>query len=65
MAKTKRRATTKFAVGTEVRVKTGVTLPDLPGIPLGNWAGTISEVFADQTPVTCEIKWNRQTLVRI
>jgi hypothetical protein len=46
----------------EVRVKTGVTLPDLPDIPLGNWAGTISNIFVNQTPVTYEIKWNRRTL---
>jgi hypothetical protein len=49
MSKTKRLAATKFSVGTKVRVKTGVTLPDLPDIPLGNWAGTISEVFADNS----------------
>lgn len=62
MSKTKSRATAKFATGTEVRVKTGVTLPDLPDIPLGNWAGTISNIFVNQTPVTYEIKWNRRTL---
>lgn len=43
-------------------MKTGVTLPDLPDIPLGNWAGTISNIFVNQTPVTYEIKWNRRTL---
>lgn len=62
MSKTKGLAATKFSVGTEVRVKTGVKLPDLPDIPLGNWAGTISNIFANQTPVTYEIKWNRRTL---
>jgi len=35
MSKTKNLASAKFLVGTEVRVKTGVTLPDLPDIPLG------------------------------
>jgi hypothetical protein len=62
MSKTKRPLTAKFSVGTGVRVKIGVTLPDLPGIPLGNWTGTISERFADQTPVTYAIKWNEATL---
>jgi len=40
----------------------GVTLPDLPDIPLGNWTGTISQVFADETPLGYEIQWNRRTL---
>ena len=62
MSKTKSIASAKFLVGTEVRVKTGVTLPDLPDIPLGDWAGTVSEIFADQTPPTYEIKWNQRTL---
>ena len=62
MSKTKSLVTVKFALGTDVRVKTGVTLPDLPDIPMGNWAGTVSEVFADQTPIAYEIKWNRRTL---
>lgn len=62
MSKTKGITATKFSVGTEVRVQMGVTLPDLPDVPLGNWSGTITEVFADQTPVTYEIKWSRRTL---
>jgi len=62
MSKTRILAAAKLAVGTDVRVKTGVTLPDLPDIPLGNWAGTISNIFVNQTPVTYEIKWNSRTL---
>jgi len=40
MSETKSLASAKFAVGTEVRVKTAVTLPNLPDIPLGGCAGT-------------------------
>lgn len=62
MSKTKSPTAAKFPVGTKVRVKSGITLPDLPDIPLGNWAGTISEVFADETPPAYEIQWNQRTL---
>lgn len=62
MPKTKSVASAKFSVGTDVRVKTGVTLPDMPDIPLGNWAGTVSQSFADETPPAYEIKWSRRTL---
>jgi hypothetical protein len=62
MSKTKSRVAAKFSEGTEIRVKAGVTLPDLSDIPLGNWAGTISEICVDQNPITYEIKWNQRTL---
>ena len=62
MSKTKSLATAKFSLGTEVSVKTGVTLDDLTDIPLGGWAGTVSEVCADQAPPNYEINWNQRTL---
>ncbi len=33
-----------FGVGDTVRVKPGIADPDYPDIPLGGWAGTITEV---------------------
>ena len=62
MSKAKALVAAKFSVGTEVCVNIGVTLPDLPDIPLGDWTGTVSEVFADQTPAAYEIKWSQRTL---
>jgi hypothetical protein len=62
MSKTKSLASAKFSVGAEVRMKTGVTLPDMPDIPLGGWTGNVLEIFCDQTPLTYEIKWHQQTL---
>jgi len=37
----------RFAVEDRVRVKYGVPDPDFPDIPLGGWAGTITEVSHD------------------
>ena len=41
----------RFAVGTSVRVKHGVTDPDFPDIPLGGWAGHVTEL--DRQGPTC------------
>lgn len=35
---------TRFTMGTLVRVRAGVMDPDLPGVHLGGWRGTISQV---------------------
>ena len=52
----------KFAVGTQVRVKPGITDPDFSDIPLGGWAGTIREVDQRSDPPTYLIEWNQHTL---
>jgi len=36
-------APAKFSVGSQVRVKPGTTVPDFEDIPLGGWAGAITE----------------------
>jgi hypothetical protein len=51
----------KFAVGNAVRVRSGVTDPDFPDIPLGGWAGTITEV-EDGNPPVYFIRWSQDTL---
>jgi hypothetical protein len=48
--------------GTRVRVKSGVSDPDFPDVPLGGWAGTIKEVSRGAGEVTYLIEWNRDTL---
>jgi hypothetical protein len=40
----KKRSLPKFAVGSLIRVKTGVTAPNYPNMPLGGWLGTVSQV---------------------
>lgn len=60
MAKKKQAA--RFAVGDKVRVKPGTTIPDFEDIPLGGWAGSITEVDARSSPPTYLIVWDRHTL---
>jgi hypothetical protein len=52
----------RFVAGTQVRVKPGTADPDFPDIPLGGWAGTITEVDQRSAPPTYLIEWNKHTL---
>ncbi len=38
----------RFQVGDKVRVKPGISDPDLPDMPLGGWSGTITEIIQRQ-----------------
>jgi hypothetical protein len=60
MSQTK-KAPAKFVVGDSVRVRTGVTDPDFPDIPLGGWVGKIAEVEDGDTPLYL-IRWSQETL---
>ncbi len=52
----------KLAVGDRVRVKYGTADFDFPDIPLGGWAGTITEVSHDGKSHLYLIEWNPFTL---
>jgi hypothetical protein len=52
----------RFAVGDRVRVRPGTTVPDFEDIPLGGWAGVITEIDQRSNPPTYLIEWNRHTL---
>ena len=41
----KRQVAPRFKVGDKVRAKPGATDPDFPDMPLGGWAGTVTEVI--------------------
>ena len=56
------RPPARFAAGAQVRVRPGTTDPDFPDIPLGGWAGTITEVDQRSAPPTYLIAWDRHTL---
>jgi hypothetical protein len=52
----------KFKVGDKVRVKHGVRDTDYPDVPLGGWAGTVTEVHKNGM---CEIRWSGETLANM
>jgi hypothetical protein len=52
----------KFAPGAAVRAKPGIKDPDYPDIPLGGWAGTITDIDRSSRPVAYLIEWNQATL---
>jgi hypothetical protein len=64
MTKKKRKnrrplASAKFKVGDWVRVKQGFRDIDFPDMPLGGWAGTVTEVQGTDTFI---IRWSQETL---
>ena len=52
----------KFRAGDKVRVRRGVTDNDYPDMPIGGWAGTISETHDGDTHV---VRWSEETLASI
>ena len=64
--RTKRRhvppAPAKYNLGDRVRVKPGIRDEDHHDIPLGGWAGTISEVHKRGM---YSVRWSRETLASI
>lgn len=56
-----RNMTTLFASGDAVRAKSGTADPDFPDIPIGGWAGRITEVRTDDPPLYL-VRWSRETL---
>jgi len=52
----------KFQIGDKVRVRRGVMDSDFPDMPLGGWAGTITEIH-DKGMYT--IRWSQETLAAI
>jgi hypothetical protein len=51
-----------FRIGDKVRVKHGVMDVDYPEMPLGGWAGTVTEV---QKGDTITVRWSKQTMESI
>ena len=58
MPKTK----SQFAIGDRIRVKSGIRGVDFPDIPMGGWAGEITEVHDDGMYT---VRWSRETLDNI
>ena len=63
MAKTKKKPKpspeARFRVGDRVRVRHGVRDEDYPDMPLGGWAGEVTELLQDHIVA---VRWSQQTL---
>ena len=55
----------RFKVGDKVRVKPGVNDPDFPDMPLGGWAGTVTEVIEHEGQVNCVFRLDDRTLASL
>ncbi len=63
MSHTKNKpGTPRFRVEDKVRVKPGITDPDFPDMPLGGWAGTITEIIGHEGQINCVFKLDKRTL---
>jgi hypothetical protein len=63
MARRKKKpAITRFNIGDKVRVKQGFMDVDYPDMPLGGWAGTITEF---QGADTFAVRWSKATMEAI
>jgi len=51
-----------FRVGDKVRVKHGFMDVDYPDMPLGGWAGTVTQVQGDDVFI---VRWSKQTMASI
>jgi Calcium binding len=60
----KSTAPARFALGNTAQVRSGVTDPDFPDIPLGGWVGRITEVEEGQPPLYL-VRWRQDTLKNI
>ena len=52
----------QFRIGDRGRVRHGVTDNDYPDMPIGGWAGTISETHGGDAHV---VRWSEETLASI
>jgi hypothetical protein len=63
--KKKGPAIPRFKVGDKVRVKSGVSDPDSPDMPLGGWTGTITEIVVHKGQINCVLKLDDRTLATL
>lgn len=52
----------EFRSGAKVKVKDGVTAPDLPEFTIAGWSGTIAEVGGKKSARKYFIEWDAETL---
>jgi hypothetical protein len=58
-------ANPRFKVGDKVRVKSGVSDPDFPDMPLGGWTGTVTEIIEHKGGINCVFELDDRTLASL
>ena len=61
----KTSAIPRFKVGDKVRVKSGVSDPDFPDMPLGGWTGTVTEIIEHKGQINCVFELDDRTLASL
>src|SRR3954468_21140762 len=63
MSRARKVSTTpRFKVGDKVRVRSGVSDPDFPDMPLGGWSGTVTEIIEHEGEIICVFTLDDRTL---
>jgi hypothetical protein len=58
-------ASDKFDVGTRVRVKPGVSAPEIPDVACTGWSGTIAERIGKKSHPKYVVAWDEATLAAL
>ncbi|MDA1017863.1 MAG: hypothetical protein O3A00_25825, partial [Planctomycetota bacterium] len=61
---TEQMATT-IKAGTPVRIRAGITAPDLPDFSIGGWTGTVAEVKGRGEKQRFFVQWDEGTLAKM
>jgi len=62
MGTTSNKAALQLTVGTRIRVKDGVTAPEIPDICCEGWVGNIIELLGKKSQVKYIIEWDNSTI---
>jgi hypothetical protein len=52
----------RFKIGDKIRVKSGVSDPDFPDMPLGGWTGTVVEITEHKRRIDCVFRLDDRNL---
>jgi hypothetical protein len=58
-------ASDRYDVGTRVRVKPGVSAPELPDVGCGGWSGAVAEVIGKKADPKYVVAWDASTLAAL
>ena len=62
----KKQQSSKLAIGTRVRVKPNVTVPEFPDVPCGGWTGSIDNLIGKSKPdPKYVVEWDEETIARM